>query len=131
MKSRKLAGLLFSIVLALFGPLAIAHAADSDTGQVALDEMRDRLALTPDQEARIAPLIQERNDRLKALRDSADPGASRREKLSQLRQARSIQQDFVKQVEPLLSKEQKKQWDALRKEMQENTKERLRERRGG
>ena len=96
-----------------------------------MEEMRTRLALTPDQEARIAPLVEARNAKLKALRESSDPNGSRREKLGMLKQARGIQQDFVKQVEPLLSKDQKKEWATMREEMKETAKERLREKRGG
>ena len=128
MTSHRLATVLLSLALSVFAAPSFAQSAD---GQVTLDTMRDRLALTPEQEAKIAPLLEERSAKLKALRSSSDPGASRREKLGLLRQARSIQQDFAKQVEPLLSKQQKIQWDALRKEMQEAVKERVRENRGG
>lgn len=122
MTSRKLAALLFTLMLSLFAAASFAQSADSP---VTLDSLRERLALTPEQETKIAPLVQERTEKLKALRDSSDPNGSRRDKLKMLRQARGIQQDFVKQVEPLLSQDQKKQWDVLRKEMQENAKERL------
>ena len=86
---------------------------------------------TPEQEAQISPLIEARNSKLKAVRESADPKGSRREKLGVLRQVRSIQQDFVKQVEPLLSKEQKKEWERLRDEMKDTAKARLRDRQAG
>jgi hypothetical protein len=105
--------------------------APAEGSQMAIEEMRSRLALTPEQEAKISPLVEERNAKLKALRESSDPNGSRREKLGMLKQARGIQQDFVKQVEPLLSKEQKKEWAAMRDEMKETAKARLREKRGG
>jgi hypothetical protein len=110
------------------GTEAVAPAEGS---QMAIEEMRSRLALTPEQEAQISPLVAERNAKLNALRESSDPNGSRREKLGSLKQARGIQQDFVKQVEPLLSKEQKKEWAAMRDEMKETAKARLREKRGG
>ena len=106
-------------------------AAPVEGSQMAIEEMRSRLALTPEQEARISPLIEERNAKLKALRESSDPNGSRREKLGLLKQVRGVQQDFVKQVEPLLSKEQKKEWATMRDEMKETAKARLREKRGG
>lgn len=125
MKSRFLYALWISTLLAIGTASVYAQGADAT-----LEEMRSRLALTPEQEAQISPLVVDRNAKLKALRESSDPNGSRREKLGTLKQARGIQQDFVKQVEPLLSKEQKKEWAAMREEMKGTAKERWREKRG-
>jgi hypothetical protein len=110
-----------------------AHAAEVTEGQreafqLKMEELRARLALTPDQEAKIAPLVQQRNEKLKALRASADPDASRRERFGMMKEARTIQQDFVEQVEPMLSKEQKKEWETIREEMKEAAKQRRKNR---
>src|SRR6185369_4808706 len=122
-------------MLALGATSASAQVAEAaapvEGSQMAIEEMRSRLALTPEQEARISPLIEERNAKLKALRESSDPNGSRREKLGLLKQVRGVQQDFVKQVEPLLSNAQKKEWATMRDEMKETAKARLREKRGG
>lgn len=135
MKSRFLYALCVSTMLSIGAASADAQGTDTrsaaEGSQMAIEEMRSRLALTPAQEEQISPLIDERNTKLKALRESADPNGSRREKLGVLKRARGIQQDFVKQVEPLLSKEQKKEWAAMRDEMKETAKGRLREKRGG
>jgi hypothetical protein len=95
--------------------------------QVKIEELRERLALTPEQEAKIAPLVQERNEKLKALRGSLGEQPSRRERFGMLREAKGIQEAFVEQVDPLLTKEQKKEWEVIRKEMREAAKERRRE----
>jgi hypothetical protein len=133
-KSGFLYALWISTMLVIGTTSVYAQGADAtstaDGSRMTLEEMRSRLGLTPEQEAQISPLVADRNAKLKALRESADPNGSRREKLGMLKQARGIQQDFVKQVEPLLSKAQKKEWAALRDEMKETAKERLREKRG-
>jgi hypothetical protein len=136
-KSRFLYVLWISVTLILGAASACAQStgaastSPAEGSPMGMEEMRTRLALTPEQEAQIAPLVEERNAKLKALRESGDSSGSRREKLGSLKQARGIQQDFVKQVEPLLSKEQRKEWKVLREEMKETAKERLREKRGG
>lgn len=135
MKSRFLYALWISMMLAIGATSVGAQTADATSAaegsQMTMQEMRSRLALTPEQQAQISPLVEERNAKMKALRESSDPNGSRREKLAMLKQARAIQQDFVKQVEPLLSKEQKNEWAAMRAEMKEAAKARLREKRGG
>ena len=137
MKIRYMSGLVIATALALSSAQSFGQDAGPPTSstqreamQLKLEDIRTRLALTPDQEAKIAPLFQARNEKLKALRDSSDPNASRRDKLGMLKEARGIQDDFVDQVEPLLTKEQKKEWEAIRKETQETAKARFRERRG-
>jgi predicted HAD superfamily phosphohydrolase len=133
-KTRHISALFIFATLTLSTAPSFAQATDAtpeqrEALQLRIDELRTRLALTSEQEARIAPLIQARNEKLKALRDSTDPNASRREKLSTLKEARAIQQELVAQVEPLLSKEQKKEWEVIRKEMREVARERMREKR--
>ena len=103
-------------------------ASKSEAAQLGMDKLRERLALTPDQEARIAPLVQARNQKLQALRGSLDANASRREKRGVLKEVREIQGEFVEKVEPLLTPEQKKEWEALRKEMRDEMMSRYRNR---
>jgi hypothetical protein len=133
-KSRYVFGLLIATALVSGAPVvSLAQDAAPPTHegmQLKLDDLRARLGLTPDQEAKIAPLFQARNEKLKALRASGDPNASRREKFGMMKEARGIQEEFVNQVEPLLTADQKKEWASIRKEMQDAAKERLRERQG-
>lgn len=96
--------------------------------QVKIEELRARLALTPEQEEKIAPLVRERNEKLQALRGKSDPNASRSEKRALLQETRGIQDDFVARVEPLLTKEQIKEWEAIRQEARKEIAERWRSR---
>jgi Spy/CpxP family protein refolding chaperone len=125
------------LLLGLSLPFAAlpAHAQDAAAAPLEapapgaeLQNMRDRLGLTADQEARIQPLVAERNARLQALRGTVDPSASRRARLKVAREARGIQDEYVKQVEPILTAEQRKQWDAERSERRSEMRERLRQR---
>jgi hypothetical protein len=113
-------------------PDSAIAAGDATSGQevaqLAIEKLRERLALTPDQEAEIAPLVQARNQKLQALRGSMDADASRRQKRGALKEAREIQSDFVEKVEPLLTAEQKKEWEAVRKEMRDEMMQRARNR---
>jgi hypothetical protein len=136
MRSRTIRSPMAAAMLAVFalsGTVQLAQAAEgarsnSEAAQLAMGQLRERLELTPDQEARIAPLVQARNQKLKALRDSMDAGASRREKRGALKQARAIQSEFVSKVEPLLTDPQKKEWEAIRQEMRDEMMKRYRNR---
>jgi hypothetical protein len=133
MSIRFLFAALILTTLGFAGGSHSAVAADDagskgEVAQLAMEKLRDRLALTPDQEARIAPLVQARNQKLQALRGSMDADASRRQKRGALKEARAIQSDFVEKVEPLLTTEQKKEWEVLRKEMRDEMMQRVRNR---
>lgn len=105
-------------------------AADSDEThtEMAMDELASRLDLTAEQQARIAPALEERNRKLKALAANRNPDAARREKLKSAREARAIQQEFVGKVEPVLTKEQKAQWARMREEARDRMRDRAGER---
>lgn len=103
-------------------------AEQRDAMQMKVEGLRSRLALTPEQEEKIAPLVRERNEKFQALRAKSNPNASKSEKRALLQEARGIQDDFVARVEPLLSQEQKKEWEAIRKETRKEIAERWRSR---
>lgn len=128
MSIRSFFAALILAVLCIVGAPHAATAAEPDAAQLGMEQLRERLALTPDQEARIAPLVQARNQKLQALRGSMDADASRRQKRGALKEAREIQSEFVEKVEPLLTDTQKKEWEALRKEMRDEMMKRYRNR---
>lgn len=111
-----------------------ALAQDAPTGsqqqamQMKIQELKDRLALTPEQEQQLQPLLEERNAKLRDLWAQHDPNASRREKRQMLSQARAIQQDFTQKIQPILTPEQMKKWEDFRKEAREEAMERYRSR---
>jgi hypothetical protein len=126
-----LRSLLFALI-ALTG-LSIAPAAEiTDAQQQAFEtkiqELRTRLALTPEQEQKIAPLLEARNQKLRDLRAKYGQDASRREKLGMMREAKAIQKDFDAQLEPILTKEQMKEWQQFRDEARAAARERYRDR---
>ncbi len=125
MKPRPIApALLATLFLCTALPPIAAAAADEVPAQMAMEELSSRLNLTADQQTRIAPALEERNSRLKALSGELGSDGSRRQKLKALREARSIQQNFVGKVSPMLTKEQKVEWDELRDETRDKLKER-------
>ncbi|WP_201313250.1 hypothetical protein [Dyella sp. EPa41] len=94
------------------------HAIDP---QQQLDHLTKQLQLTSDQQARILPLLQQRDQQLQSLRnDSSLKPADRRAK------AMSIAQDTNQQVDAVLTEPQR----AKAKAMREKAMERMEERRG-
>jgi hypothetical protein len=100
-----------------------AESSDRASAQLGMEELASRLNLSSDQQAKIAPALQERNSRLEALVKERDASRNRRDKIKALREARSIQQAFVGKVTPVLTAQQKSQWDKLREEMRAELKE--------
>lgn len=100
-------------------PARAATETQREGMQLRMEELRSRLNLTSEQEAALAPLVQERNTRLQALRGSGDGEPSRRERRALLSQARTIQEEFIGKVQPLLSKEQMEEWEKIRAEMRD------------
>lgn len=103
---------------------SVSAVAAAPPEQLLMGEMASRLALTETQQAQIGPALERRNARLLALREDLGEGAPRRQRMKALREARSIQQEFVSEVSPLLTSEQKAQWEELREEMRDKARER-------
>jgi hypothetical protein len=101
-------------------------AADADTVQAALDEARARLRLTPEQEAAMKPLMEERAAKLKAIRDRHAGDDSRRARRDMFREARPVMDEYQAKVRTLLDEAQEAEWDKMRAEARERLKERYR-----
>jgi hypothetical protein len=119
--------ILRALLLALVAFTGVAMA-QQQTIETKIQELRERLALTPEQEQKITPLLEARNAKLRDLRAKTSDDASRAEKMALLRQAKAIQKDFDAQLEPILSKEQMKEWQQFREEAREAARERYRNR---
>jgi len=87
-------------------------------GQGRLQQLAAQLSLTDDQKAKITPILQDEVQQIQQVR--ADTDLARREQFAKIRK---IRQNADKQIRPLLTPEQQKQLDEMRKE--------ARERRGG
>ena len=125
---------LTAIVLLGSSQVGLAQTAQVDGArrealELRVDELKERLALTPEQETQLAPIIEARNASLRELRASAGADTSRRARMATLKKARKIQDDFSAQIAPILTKEQKAEWDEIREEVRDAAKERMRERR--
>jgi hypothetical protein len=130
----------FVIVLALmliWAPLAVpASAAQETTAQPApaapagaeqaskrLEEIKARLALTPEQVEQVRPILQDEVQKLKALREKRS-GGGRRERRKMGRELKDIQGETDDQLEKVLSKEQMKELKKLRDEWRQQLRER-------
>lgn len=94
------------------------HAFDAPTQ---LQRLTKQLQLTPDQQAKIGPLLQQRDQQLQSLRgDASLKPADRRAKTI------AIVQDSDSQIGGVLTQEQRDKWKAVR----EKAMERMQEKRG-
>ena len=94
------------------------HAFDAPTQ---LQRLTKQLQLTPDQQAKIGPLLEQRGQQLQAIRgDASVKPADRRAKTI------AIVQDSDSQISGVLTQEQRDKWKAVR----EKAMERMQEKRG-
>ena len=120
--------LLVSLMLAIPGTVGAAQitAPDPAAVQAAIAEAKARLKLTPEQEAQIRPLVAERTEKLKAIRDNHAGDTSRRAKREMYREARPVLDDYQDKVRAILTDEQEAEWEKMRSEATERLKERYR-----
>jgi Spy/CpxP family protein refolding chaperone len=85
-----------------------------------LEEITQRLALTPDQIAQMRPIFEEEMRKLKALREkhNAD-GQNRRSKVKMARELRDIQRAADEQFKKILSRQQMDEMKKIRDERRE------------
>lgn len=111
----------------LFTVLAMPCLAQNQTlrdSVPSIDVVRSRLHLTPEQEAKLRPMFQERERQLYDTRAKLDTAASRDQKRQVMKMAKTDAQAFNRQVEGVLDASQKAQWRELRDETREKVKER-------
>jgi uncharacterized coiled-coil DUF342 family protein len=104
-----------------------ADAASPWDTMPALDTVRSRLNLTPEQESKIVPLFERRLSELQQTRVKLEQAPSRQEKRSVLRDAKRQGDTFNTNVESLLNTQQKSEWREIRKETREKFRERAEE----
>jgi periplasmic protein CpxP/Spy len=102
-------------------PAASSQHMHKFDAQTQLERLTKQLQLTQDQQAKIGPMLQQRDQQLEALRsDTSLKPADRRAK------AMSIMQDSEGQIGGVLTQEQNDKWKAMR----EKAMERMQEKRG-
>jgi hypothetical protein len=118
-----------ALTLAFASGAALSQAAATDPAriQAAIAEAKARLKLTPEQEAQLKPLIEERSARLKAIRDQHAGDDSRRAKRAMYRDAKPVMDDYQEKVRAILTDEQEAEWEKMRSEARQRLKERYRE----
>lgn len=89
-----------------------------------IDVVRSKLHLTPEQEAKLKPMFQEREQQLYATRSRLDAATTSEQKRQVWKTAKSDAQAFNAQVESVLDSSQKAEWRELRDETREKVKER-------
>jgi hypothetical protein len=113
------------VLIAASGGAAAAQQAALDPAalQAALEDARSRLRLTSEQEAQLKPLLQERNQALKAIRDKYAGDDSRRARRAMFREAQPVVENYQARVRTILDDTQYAEWEKMRAEARERLKE--------
>lgn len=109
-------------------PAVAADASGAPAAQMNIDELKARLNLTPEQQAQIEPLAEARRSKLEGIRGKLDSASSRKDKRAVLQEAKAAQDEFTSKVEPLLTAEQKTEWQKMREETRSKMLERFKNR---
>lgn len=114
-----------ALVLATMSAGVIAQQAAIDPAAIkaALQEAKLRLQLTPEQEAQLKPLMQERNQALKAIRDKYAGDDSRRARRAMFREAEPVVENYQARVRTILNDAQYAEWENMRAEARERLKQ--------
>lgn len=94
-----------------------------------LDTIRSRLDLTPEQEAQLRPIFENRQSELQRAQLELQQAATRQQKREVLRSAKAAGDAFNTQVESVLTPTQKTEWREIRSELREKARERIEEKR--
>jgi len=117
----KLMGLVLCALLATPGFAQNQTLRDSVPS---IDVVRNRLHLTPEQEAKLRPMFQQREQQLYETRSKLEAAASSTGKREVLQAAKADARTFNEQVEGVLDASQKAEWRELRDETLDKVKER-------
>jgi hypothetical protein len=105
------------------GSTAQTLQGDPAAFQAAIDEAKARLKLTPEQEAQLKPLMQDRNAELKAIRDKYAGDDSRRARRAMFNEARPVVENYQARVRTILNDSQYVEWEKMRAEARERLKQ--------
>ena len=109
----------------LQAPCALA-ATEEQKQQAAkrIQELKERLKLTPEQEEKIRPLVQEEREKIQAIRQKYAGDTSRKARTDMMQEMKPVRQHFQQEVQKILTPDQMKEWAKMRQEMKEELKER-------
>ena len=117
---------LSSVVLLLASSYACASTPDPEVVRAALEEAKARLKLTPEQEAQLKPVIEDRTIKLKAIKEKHAGDTSRSAKRAMFKEARPVMDDYQQKVRAILTGEQEAEWEKMRDEARTHLKEQYR-----
>ena len=125
-RSLTLATLCAACLLVLTIPMA--QAADSGPPQMSVDELKARLNLTPEQQAKIQPYADTRKAKFQEAHSKMSSATSKHDKRAAMKEAKQAQDEFVRNVEPILTAEQQAEWKKMRAEAHDKMKQAWHER---
>lgn len=114
---------------ALFAGQAADTPARVDRAQERLQELKERLQLTPEQSERVREILTTEMERLKAVQEKyKDEGQSRRGRRKMARELRDVQNSGNEKLRTILSKEQMEELEKIRAERRQEFRERAKRR---
>jgi hypothetical protein len=126
---KRLSVLVVALVASVLGlSMSISLADSSPPAEMTIEQLKSRLDLTAEQQAKIAPYLETRKAKLQTAHGKINSASSRKDKRAALQEAKQAQDEFVKSVEPVLTPEQQTEWAKIRAEAREQMKERLKNR---
>ena len=93
-----------------------AQAQEPEEPGARIQRLDERLHLSEDQREQIRPIIEQEAKNVKEIRSKYEGETSRRSRLKMFGELRGVQQDAIKRIDPLLSKEQRVEWEKIRME---------------
>ncbi len=124
MKTRKLLGLL-AVLVASVPVLAAQEPAEGQRGekmQQRLQQVKERLNLTPEQIEQVRPVFMDEMQQMKAVRDKyGTENQNRRTKFKMARELRGIRENADQKLQTILSKQQIAELKKMRKEWREES----------
>jgi len=121
---RQLASIVASLaMLTATAATAETPAVDMAAVQAALADAKARLKLSPEQEAALKPIFEERTAKLKAIRDKHAGDTSRSAKRQMFKEARPVMEDYQVKVRAILDDSQEAEWEKMRAEAKARLKE--------
>jgi periplasmic protein CpxP/Spy len=99
--------------------------AMSDQARQRLEQIKERLKLTPEQVEQVRPILADEVEKLKVLREK-NSGGSRRDRRKMAREFKGIQDDADDRLKKVLSKEQMNELKKIRDERRQQLRDRAR-----
>jgi Spy/CpxP family protein refolding chaperone len=126
---KRLVIILTLLLIGSISPRASAQEPNApampDQARQRLEQIKERLKLTPEQVEQVRPILTDEVQKLKALRES-NSGGGRRDRRKMAREFKRIQDDADDQLKKVLSKEQMSELKKLRDERRQQMRERAR-----